>query len=504
MTPSEIRAYYSRPEILARLFEMSRGREVIPVFRDGIYGRRPNSVQFPADILYFAKNGAVSFHCSVEHWKNPSALSNDMKRRDLDAMRTGWDFVLDIDSDAGIEVAKITAKLLIEEMQKNGVKNISVKFSGRRGFHIGIPFGAFPDVVNIEPTAAQFPSLAQKIAQYLKASIREKLAQEIISLDSALKARITDGTRKNYGNATQSVVLTQDGTDPYAIVEVEDNWSVRHLFRMPYSLNEKTWRISIPIDPARIMEFSPDEAEPNAVLAKTGFLERFQKGEASKLIQKAIEFEGVGGHAYAAHKSQDEEKEKLRKHLTDGSGTIVFDAEKMRKPPGMPRGKDEGSEGGSGAEYMLGGIREGKRSYSGARVPEEYFPPCIKKILGGLSDGRKRAIFILINFFRSVGYGWDEIDKKLAEWNAKNAEPVSESYIKGQFEYAKKHDKKIPPPNCSNAGYYKDIKVCVPDNYCAAVKNPAGYAGRRALTASKPRKRVLGRIRKKGSHAGKD
>lgn len=158
-----------------------------------------------------------------------------------------------------------------------------------------------------------------------------------------------------------------------------------------------------------------------------------------------------------------------------------------------------------GQTMMLNAIKSNdfSKNLVVSKIPEEYFPPCIKKILGGLADGRKRAIFILINFFRSVGYGWDEIEKKLADWNAKNAEPISESYLKGQFEYAKKQDKKIPPPNCSNAGYYKDIKVCIPDNYCAAIKNPAGYAGRRALTASKPRKRVLGRGRKKAPYAGK-
>jgi len=33
-------------------------------------------------------------------------------------------------------------------------------------------------------------------------------------------------------------------------------------------------------------------------------------------------------------------------------------------------------------------------------IPEKYFPPTIKNILEGLEDGRKRGLFILINFYR--------------------------------------------------------------------------------------------------------
>ena len=129
MTPQDVRIYYTRPEILAEILRMCKDREVIPVFAGGIYGKRPGSIQFKEDFLQFVRQGAVSFHCSVEHWRNPEALSNDLKRQDMDKMRTAWDFVLDIDSDGGIEVAKITARLLIEEMQRHGIKNISAKFS---------------------------------------------------------------------------------------------------------------------------------------------------------------------------------------------------------------------------------------------------------------------------------------------------------------------------------------------------------------------------------------
>ena len=37
-------------------------------------------------------------------------------------------------------------------------------------------------------------------------------------------------------------------------------------------------------------------------------------------------------------------------------------------------------------------------------IPEEYFAPCIKKGLSGLQDGKKRFLFILINFLKCVGW----------------------------------------------------------------------------------------------------
>lgn len=469
MSPQDVRIYYTRPEILAEILRMCKDREVIPVFAGGIYGKRPGSIQFKGDLLQFIRQGAVSFHCSVEHWRNPDALSNDLKRQDMDKMRTAWDFVLDIDSDGGIEVAKITARLLIEELQRHGIKNISAKFSGRRGFHIGICAGAIPEIVNLQPIEAQFPALAQKIAHYLKASIKDKLAEAIVSLDTTLEPKITDGK----------------GRDPYAIVEVEDNWSVRHLFRMPYSLNEKVWRVSLPIDPAKIMQFSPDEAEPRKVLPRFKFLDRFEKNEAERLVQRALEYDATAKYgAQTPGTQKKDEDEELRRHINDGYGVIVVE-EKRRARTENADSEAHGDHGEfTGADFMLSGLRSQNRArksnFEGVKIPEEHFPPCIKKMLEGLVDGRKRAIFVLINFLRVTGYGWDEIEKKLAEWNAKNPEAISDSYWKGQLEYAKKQDKKIPPPNCDNAGYYKDIKVCIPDNYCAQIKNPAGYAARKA------------------------
>ena len=113
-------------------------------------------------------------------------------------------------------------------------------------------------------------------------------------------------------------------------------------------------------------------------------------------------------------------------------------------------------------------------------LPKELFPPCIKLILNGLEDGRKRALFILINYFTSIGWDYDAIEKRLREWNAKNREPLREVYLLGQLRYHKQVHKKILPPNCDNEMYMLGIGVCKPDNFCQKIRNPAQYTTKKA------------------------
>jgi len=105
-------------------------------------------------------------------------------------------------------------KLLIDEMRRNGVKNISVKFSGRRGFHLGVAGGGFPKEVNMNPISKMFPELPQKIAFYLSEKIRPELAKKLIALDPLLEEKMKE---------------ENGALNPYNVLDVEQNWSVRHL-----------------------------------------------------------------------------------------------------------------------------------------------------------------------------------------------------------------------------------------------------------------------------------
>jgi len=109
-------------------------------------------------------------------------------------------------------------------------------------------------------------------------------------------------------------------------------------------------------------------------------------------------------------------------------------------------------------------------------LPQESFPPCIKLILKGLKDGRKRSLFLLVNFLTSVGWDYDAIEELLREWNAKHTEALSETLIMGQIRYHKAQKKNMLPPNCDNDGYYIAFGVCKPDWLCAKIKNPVNYS----------------------------
>jgi len=113
-------------------------------------------------------------------------------------------------------------------------------------------------------------------------------------------------------------------------------------------------------------------------------------------------------------------------------------------------------------------------------IPEEYFPPTIENILEGLEDGRKRGLFILINFFRTLGYSWTEIEKKIWEWNERNEQELREAYVKTQLRWHKERGEDVPPPNYDAKGYYKDMKVYEGDPLEEKVKNPVSYAFRKA------------------------
>lgn len=181
----------------------------------------------------------------------------------------------------------------------------------------------------------------------------------------------------------------------------------RHLFRMPYSLHEKTALASVVLEKHEIENFNPKDADPLKVKVKR-FIPESEKGEARKLLMAALEWK----------KEQDEKEEK-------------FDSKKYKKFE--------------------------KIEISG--VTEDMFPKPIKKLLKGLEDGRKRGLFVLITFLRNTGFSPEEINKKVREWNDKNSLPLKEGYIRSQLDWHLRQGKKILPPNYSNDAFYRDIGI---------------------------------------------
>ncbi len=487
ITISQILNLYKREDIQNAIIDNAIDKEVAIKFGDKGFGRRPDILKYPNDVLELAKQGASSFHASEELWRSPLQLDPMMKKKDVEDLRIGWDLVLDIDCPIW-KLAKITTWLFIKSLRELGVKSVSLKFSGNKGFHIGVPYDAFPKQVNGTDTKNLFPEAARSIATYL------------LDYISVNHIKITDDNEVNFGNKFKASFarlkeLTSKGVNelthkycsdchkkiskgkkeeteficprcersikkptdfmkcpkcsilmkkikqkksicscgsnnyyrkfnPLSIIEVDTILiSARHLYRMTYSFNEKSGLVSVPINPKRVLDFRKVVAMPKHVrVSKYKFLDRSKvfKDEAKELIVQALDF-------------NTKREAEVKKNYVD--------YEELKEA-----------------------------------IPEQFFPPCMNLILKGVQDGRKRSLFILTNFLRSVGWSYDQIENRIVEWNKKNPEPLREVLIKGQVRYHKQKGKKILPPNCTSSMYYKDFRVCVPDNLCQKIKNPVNYS----------------------------
>jgi len=437
MDKKDIISYYSRKDVQEAILACSKDREV-GVMLGSIFGKRPDVLEYPADVGKLGKQGATSFHISEERWSDALALKPGMTKRQLDENRKGWDLLIDIDT-AFWDYAKWTAYFVAEAFKFHNIKNYAVKFSGNKGFHIGVPFEAFPDEVHGIKTKDLYPESLRVIAAYLQEIIKDHLAARILENESIMDIA------KKAGKMVEE--LLKDGKfDPFSIVEIDTVLiSNRHLFRAPYSLHEKSGLASIPIKPDEILSFDKAMARPENVDTTLRFLDMVDTGnnEARSLVIQAFDW-----HARKNRRIIDEIKIKQNKYIE------------------LPK----------------------------IAIPEIYFPPCIKKILmGNMEDGKKRSLFILIKFLRHVGWDWKSIEERIKKWNGSNPETLREAYVQGQITYAKRSKETGMAPNCGNPGYYKDLRICNMLPLCSKIKNPINFAKIKARTNHKIVKRPKGR-----------
>ncbi len=489
--------WYKRRDVEEAILVACESREVSPRYGQG-FGKRPDALFYPADVLSFAKRKATSFHCSEERWSDPLKLKTGGSRKELDDLRAGWDLVLDVDCPYWL-FAKLTAHLFVRALEDHGIKSVSVKFSGSKGFHVGVPWEAFPELHGDVETRTLFPEAPRAIAKYLVDYIASNLItvtantivfdkthkvsyeklKEVTGKDSTgllsefckrCKTRHEREERSNLAvflcgscghsrKAEQADYLKCERCngvmEPQPIVEsgrcercgsteFESKFNVqalievdtillasRHLFRTPYSLHEKSGLVSVVIPTTSVMTFEKEDAKPEKITSFPRFLDgtKASRAEGAKLLAAAM-----SQAALAEQKA------------------------------------------------------EGKREFAVPEeaVPEDLFPPCMQEMLTGLTDGKKRALFALTNFFRTCGWGHEQMSARLEEWNKKNPEPLREVILKGHLRYQKTRKEIVPPPNCKR--FYQDFGVCHPDQFCGRIKNPAQYAKFKAelLSAEKP------------------
>ena len=230
--------------------------------------------------------------------------------------------------------------------------------------------------------------------------------------------------------------------DPFSLVDIDSiAISSRHMFRSPYSYHEKSNLISIPIKEKDILDFDRDTAKIDNVKVNIKFLDldNIDPKEASQLIIQAYDWH----------------------HKTIKKEDSVVEISKDKR-----------------------GFQEITTALN-----VKYFPPCILKGLNGLEDGKKRFLFVLMNFLKNTGYNYDQIKDLVLEWNKKNREPLRENYVLSQLSWHKRQKQNHLPRNCpkdkeilSNNGdnIYVDLGICMPDNFCKLIKNPVNYAIRKS------------------------
>jgi len=406
MNQLEILRYYSREDIQTAILNFSKDREVVGSLRDGTYLNRPDTLLYPKDIIERVKKGAVAFHCSVEKWFNPMQLSTNLSQKEMDNLRKGFDFLIDIDAKIKLEHVIIAAEVVYNFLKDLGVK-ATIKFSGRRGVHIGVASEAFPDVIDFKKTSIRYPEIPQTLAEFVTEKAREQILEGLINFEGGVAALV-------------KCLPSISELSPYSFIDIERGWGNRHLFRLPYSLHPKQWLASVPIKIENLKRFKPEDANPEKVKTDVEFLVN-KEDEATELLLQALEW-------------------------------------KSKQP-----------------KEVIKVVRIGSKIKT--LVPEEFFPPCIKLILNGLKDGRKRSLFTLLAFLRNMNWKQEDIEKRIREWNMKNSQSLNERFIKTQLKWHFRQNRNLMAANCSSTLFYDNIGICKPDHVCdlKRIKNPVNY-----------------------------
>ena len=455
LTKSTLLKFYKRRDIQEAMVQHAPRKEIGVRYGEA-FGKRPDMLQYPREIIELALRNATSFHGSEELWINPLALQTNSSRKELDELRVGWDLVLDIDCKI-IEYSMIAADIIIKFLKYCGVQDISIKFSGNKGFHIGVPFEAFPKQVGTIQTKHLFPEAPKKIALYVKENIKGELARRIMEFEQndlgAVQQRVQGEDnlirleKNKFGEQVPKLNIDK-------FLEIDTVLlASRHLYRMPYSFHEKSGLVSVPLDPEQVMAFTKSRAHPeNLIISSFIFLNREVSGESARqLLVQALDYEvkmSAGPESTRNQKTYEE---------------LV-----IQSP-----------------------------------ITEEFFPPCMQAMLRGMEDGKKRAVFCLMNFLGKIGWNKQDIEEFLNTWNKeKNRVPLREGYLKSQLHHFTPGERL--PPNCDNEAYYKAMGIaCVPGESCQRFKNPVNY------TLSKWRKHLWmkaeqeSRGRNKGKKEGK-
>ena len=381
--------------------------------------KRPVSVESPGDVPILVEEGAISFHRTVEKFLDITEYTDVLS----------YDIIIDVDFNNSelplqkqLEAITTFAKHLIDFLYDFGFKEneIGIKYSGNHGIHIRLT----TDLLEEDATVFGIP-VKRAFPLFAK-----NVVEFVNTLSLQIKAELADPVY-NY------VVIDTQVASP------------RHMIRSVLSVNEKLPGVSYPLAYEELQKLPSEYTKykfPYALELEEPSAEWTNIKSSNRIIDliRLASIWVLFNEATTSYLRSQEYKTLLKKLRKRKTGKIKITPE----------------------------LEE-----------NEIFPPCIRNILSGLEDGRKRAVFILINFLSNIGWDWDRIEKKLWEWNEKNKDPIRERYIEYQLDWHKRvysQGKKYLPPNCDNETYYRDMvsvngPVCQPDDLCSVIKNPLVY-----------------------------
>ncbi len=494
-------SYYARKEIQEAIYKFCRNRETVPRYLEG-FGKRPDVLDYPSDVMTLVKKGATSFHCSEEIWSDPLKISTDMTPDQYNVIKTGWDFLIDIDSKF-FDYAKIAAKVLIQALEAHGVKSIGIKYSGSKGFHILIPSKSFPEELYGEKTKDKFPEWPRAIAGYLKEITRDKVNEKIIEMTGKEKLKQKgELIEKIYCSECNSEIISKE-EDLFECTNLKCRYRLyfkknkRKEHRCPncnFDMNfiqtvkrnfcEKCGKYKLNQNEVRKLMKTISLKEQNKYNTKS---EQTTKSQEDSVDIVLVAPRHLFRAPYSLHEKTAlvsmvltrEEFENFEITMADPLKIKIRDYNPNPEPEEARKLLIEALDWAKKKEPERKKYDGKALDLKGLVITEEMFPPVIKKIMNGMKeDGRKRALGVLLSFFSSLEFPKEYMEEKVYEWNKKNYKPLKEGYIQSQVEWAAKN--KRLPPNYDKPTY-KELGVASETD---DLKNPINYTIREAMRAS--------------------
>jgi len=495
--------YYARKEIQQAMFEFCKHRETVANFNNKFFAKRPDTFDYPTDIVNAARQGATSFHCSEEIWDNPLDINTDMTPEQYNQIRTGWDFLIDIDSPF-LDYGKIAARLIIGVLESHGVKNFGVKFSGGKGFHIIVPFKAFPEEVNGDLTKDNFPEWPRLIAGYIFNQIKNPMNQEILNLTSREKLKekgelVTEHLCPKCHNPTIKRKNYKYKCPDIRCKSELESFTKKRVAMLCPSCNAKMNIIAErEVDFCETCKISTAKLEAASSYGgqiRRNKVEEFKVEDTIKSTEDSVDVVLVSSRhlfraPYSLHEKTAFASIVLDKNQIEDFTPSDADPLKITQPKSfMPE-----VESGEARELLLEALAWGRENkpkkkvkkyegkgidMKGLTITENMYPPVINTILKGIpKDGRKRALGLLLSFFTSLEFPQDFIEEKIEEWNNKNYQPLKQGYVKSQIAWSIKN--KRLPPNYDKP-IYKEFGIRNPPE--SGMKNPINYTIKKAMQA---------------------